>query len=104
MANSIYKNHKGVNQAIEFKGLKSQYIWYLGGGVVLLLILFSGMYILGLPPLVCVGVILSLGVFLVLNIYKMSKTYGQYGLMKAFAAKRIPKVVKVRSRKVFRKK
>ena len=33
MANSVYKINKGINKPIEFKGLKAQYIWYLGGGL-----------------------------------------------------------------------
>ena len=36
---------KGINKPLEFKGLKAQYIWYLGGGLVALLILFAIMYI-----------------------------------------------------------
>ncbi|HEU4791365.1 MAG TPA: DUF4133 domain-containing protein, partial [Flavobacterium sp.] len=45
MSNSVYQINKGINQSIEFKGLKAQYIWYLGGGVVVLMILFAVMYI-----------------------------------------------------------
>ncbi|RNL88475.1 DUF4133 domain-containing protein [Sinomicrobium pectinilyticum] len=103
MSNSVYQNHKGINQSIEFKGLKAQYIWYLGGGVVVLLILFAGMYILGLPPLICVGIILALGIVLVLKIYKMSKAYGEYGLMKKLARRQIPKVIKCYTRSIFYK-
>ncbi|RYD91937.1 MAG: DUF4133 domain-containing protein, partial [Sphingobacteriales bacterium] len=72
MANSIYQINKGINQSIEFRGLKAQYIWYLGGGIVALLIVFSAMYIIGLPSLVCVGVIGVAGTVLVVKIYKMS--------------------------------
>ena len=39
MANSVYQINKGINRSIEFKGLRAQYIWYLGGGVVALLIM-----------------------------------------------------------------
>ncbi|WP_268223495.1 DUF4133 domain-containing protein [Sinomicrobium oceani] len=104
MSNSVYQNHKGINQSIEFRGLKAQYIWYLGGGVVILLILFAAMYILGLPPLICVGIILTLGVFLVLKVYKMSKTYGEYGLMKKLARRHIPRVIKPYTRSTFYKR
>ncbi|MBC9797589.1 DUF4133 domain-containing protein [Sinomicrobium weinanense] len=103
MINSVYQNHKGINQTIEFRGLKAQYIWYLGGGIVILLILFAGMYILGLPPLICAGIILALGVFLVVKVYKMSKAYGEYGLMKKLAQRQIPKVIKSHSRSIFYK-
>ncbi len=101
MSNSIYKINKGINQSIEFKGLKAQYIWYLGGGVVGLLILFSLLYICGIPSLVCVGLIGILGTILVLKIYKMSHQYGEHGLMKAIARKQIPKAVRTYSRSVF---
>ena len=101
MSNSVYQINKGINQSIEFKGLKAQYIWYFGGGVVVLMILFSGMYIVGLPSIICIGMIGILGTLLVVKIYKMSNQYGEYGLMKALAKKQIPKSIKVYSRRVF---
>ena len=104
MANSVYQINKGINQSIEFRGLKAQYIWYLGGGIVALLIVFSAMYIIGLPSLVCVGVIGVAGTVLVVKIYKMSNTYGEYGMMKMLAKRQIPKAVRSRSRKIFLKK
>ncbi len=104
MANSVYQINKGINQSIEFKGLKAQYIWYLGGGVIALLIIFAAMYIIGLPSFVCIGIILTAGTVLVIRIYGMSNKYGEYGLMKALARKQVPKVIKSRSRKVFLKK
>ena len=101
MANSVYQINKGINQSIEFKGLKAQYIWYLGGGVVALLIVFAAMYIIGLPTYLCIGVILTAGTFLVMKIYGMSNKYGEHGLMKALARKQVPKLIKSRSRKIF---
>ena len=47
MANSIYKINKGINKPIEFKGLKAQYIWFLAGGILLLMFLFAVLYISG---------------------------------------------------------
>src|SRR4051812_23212639 len=44
----IYQINRGVNKPIEFKGLKAQYIGYLGGGLVVLLILFAILYLIGL--------------------------------------------------------
>ncbi|SCY74186.1 protein of unknown function [Flavobacterium anhuiense] len=101
MANSVYSINKGINQSIEFKGLKAQYIWYLGGGVVALMILFAIMYIIGIPSLVCVGFIGCCGGLLVFNIYRMSNTYGEHGMMKAIASRQLPKCIKVYSRAVF---
>ncbi|SDW50870.1 protein of unknown function [Hydrobacter penzbergensis] len=101
MANSVYQINKGINQSIEFKGLKAQYIWYLGGGVVALLIVFAVMYIVGLPTYLCIGIILTAGTFLVMKIYGMSHKYGEHGLMKTLARKQVPNVIKSRSRNVF---
>ncbi len=101
MSNSVYQINKGINQSIEFKGLKAQYIWYLGGGVVLLMIVFSLMYILGIPSVICVGIIGVSGVVLVMKIYQMSHKYGEHGLMKALSKKQVPKTVRTYSRKVF---
>jgi len=101
MQNSVYRVNKGINQSIEFKGLKAQYIWYLGAGVVLLMIVFAMLYIIGLPSLLCVGLIGVAGALMVFKIYRMSQKYGEYGMMKALAAKQAPKNIKVRSRRVF---
>jgi hypothetical protein len=104
MANSIYQINKGINQSIEFKGLKAQYIWYLGGGLVILLIAFAILYFIGLPSLLCVGIIGAAGTALVLQIYGMSSKYGEHGLMKALARKQVPESIRCNSRKVFLKK
>lgn len=101
MANSVYRINKGINRSIEFKGLKAQYIWYLGGGVIVLLILFAIMYILGLPTLICIGITVAAGSFLVVKVYGMSRQYGEHGMMKALARKGIPGVVKRKGRSVF---
>lgn len=101
MNNSVYQINKGINQSIEFKGLKAQYIWYLGGGVVALMVLFAILFFIGIPSVFCVGLIGVLGTLMVVKIYKMSHKYGEYGMMKAIARKQIPKNIKVYSRRVF---
>ena len=101
MSNNVYQINKGINQSIEFKGLKAQYIWYLGGGIIILMIVFSILYIVGLPSFICVGIIGISGGLLVMKIYSMSHKYGEYGLMKALSKKQLPKAVRTYSRKVF---
>ena len=98
---SIYHINKGINKSIEFKGLKAQYIWYLGAGILVLLILFAGMYIAGINSFFCLGIILALGTFLVYKIYGLSAKYGEHGMMKALARRSIPSVIKNNSRKTF---
>ena len=101
MANSVYTINKGINKSIEFKGLKAQYIWHFGGGVVGLLILYAVLYFIGLNTFVSLGIILSLGTLLVIRIYKLSNTYGEYGLMKKMARRSVPHAVKSYNRKAF---
>ena len=95
MSNSVYQINKGINKPIEFKGLKAQYIWYLGGGLVALLILFAIIYIAGVNVFICLGIILTLGTALFMYVYKLSRTYGEYGLMKKVAKKQFQSVLKI---------
>lgn len=97
---SVYHINKGINKPIEFKGLKAQYIWYLGGGLVALLILFAIIYIAGVHVFLCLAIILTLGSGLFMYVYKLSRTYGEHGLMKKIARKAVPKCVKNYSRRI----
>lgn len=99
--NSVYKINKGINKPIEFKGLKAQYIGYLGVGILTLLILFASMYIIGVNMFVCLAVCLILGTLLFIVVYKISDTYGQHGLLKKMARRNIPTCLKGKSRKQF---
>jgi hypothetical protein len=94
MSNSVYQINKGINKPIEFKGLKAQYIWYLGGGLVALLIVFAIIYIAGVNVFACLAIILTLGAGLFLYVYKLSRTYGEHGLMKKVAKKAVPRCIK----------
>ncbi|MCX2429914.1 DUF4133 domain-containing protein [Pedobacter sp. GR22-10] len=100
---SVYAINKGINKSVEFKGLKAQYIWYLGGGILGLLVLFAALYIIGVNQYICIAIILTAGSGLVYKVYGMSNKYGEHGMMKLMASRSIPKVVKCNSRKVFRK-
>ena len=99
--NSVYKINKGINKSIEFKGLKAQYIWYLGAGVLGLLILFAILYIVGLNTFLCLAIILIGGTVLFIYVYRLSNKYGEYGMMKKAASRSIPKIIKTNSRSIF---
>ncbi|MFD2599056.1 DUF4133 domain-containing protein [Sphingobacterium corticis] len=101
MMTSIYKINKGINQPIEFKGLKAQYIWYLGAGVVVLLIFFAVLYLFGIPNMICAAVVGVAAFGWISLVYKMSRDYGQHGLMKVFAWHCLPKAIHARSRRPF---
>ncbi len=101
MSNSVYQINKGINKPIEFRGLKAQYIWYLGAGLVLLLIVFAVLYIIGVNTFICLGLIILLTTILFMTVYRMSNKYGEYGLMKKMAKKIVPKEIKNYSRRTF---
>ena len=94
MNNSIYNINKGINKSIEFRGLRAQYIWYFGGLVLGLMIIFAILYIAGAGTIVCLVVCGSAATFGSLKIFALSKEHGEHGLMKVLACKRLPKVLK----------
>lgn len=101
MATSVYTINKGINKPIEFKGLKAQYIWYLGGGLLALLILFAILYIAGINTFICLAIIVGSATALFMHVYKMSRKYGEHGMMKTLAKRSIPTEVKAYSRKTY---
>jgi 4-hydroxybenzoate polyprenyltransferase len=98
---AVYSLNKNINKPVSFKGLKAQYIWYLGGGLLLLLIFFAILYICGVNPLACLVVIVLLGTLFFVQIYRLSHKYGEHGMMKRLAKKGIPKMLKAYSRHHF---
>jgi hypothetical protein len=103
MSNSVYKINKGINKPIEFKGLKAQYIWYLGIGLIVLLILFAVLYIVGVNTYVCLVLILIAGAILFIRVTKLSNKYGEHGMMKKVASQGVPRIIKSYTRKMFLK-
>jgi hypothetical protein len=101
MNNSIYTINKGINKSIEFRGLRAQYIWYFGGMVTGLLILFALLYICGVNTYICLFLIGGAATGGGIKIFALSHEYGEHGLMKAIAKKQVPKVLKSYTRKNF---
>ena len=98
---AIYQINKGINKPIEFKGLKAQYISFLAIGLVILLLLFTLMYLISLPVIWCLTVTGSLGGLLFQQVYRLSNRYGEFGLMKKSAKRYLPVYLKFRSRHLF---
>lgn len=101
MNNSVYKINKGINKPIEFKGFKAQYIWYLGIGLVGLLVLFAILYIAGVNTYLCLVLTVILGAVLFMRVSKLSNKYGEHGMMKKMASRSVPRVIKSYSRMPF---
>ena len=97
----VYNINKGINKPIEFKGLKAQYIGYLAGGLVGLLILFAVLYIAGMPLYGCILIVGTSGGALFYQVFALSHKYGQHGLMKRRTIRFLPGYLKFNSRKLF---
>jgi hypothetical protein len=98
---SIYQINKGINKPIVFKGLQGQYISWLAAGLVCLLILFAILFISGLPMLLVLPLILSLGCGLFLATSYLSRRFGTSGLEKHIAKRSVPVYLKFKSRRIF---
>nr|WP_295931975.1 DUF4133 domain-containing protein [uncultured Dyadobacter sp.] len=97
----IYPINKGINRSIIFRGLKAQYIWYMAATMLGQLIFYALMYLAGINTYVCLVVTIFLATISMIGVYHLSTTYGEHGLLKALAARRIPKVIKATSRSKF---
>ena len=98
---TVYEINKGINRSIVFKGIKAQYIIYLAAGLVGLLIVFAILYVIGINMYVCLGIILPSGGGLFMTVQNYSKKYGEHGLLKKAAGRKLPLCIQSRSRKVF---
>jgi hypothetical protein len=58
------------------------------------LIFFAIIYIIGINVFICLAVVVSLSTALFMYVYKLSRTYGEFGLMKKAARRGVPKVIK----------
>lgn len=100
---SVYAINKGVGRPIEFKGLQAQYIAYLAGGLVALLLLFAVSYLLGLGVWICLVMVFGLGSLLFSRVFRLSRQYGAHGLMKKRAKRGLPFTLRFRTRSEFLK-
>jgi hypothetical protein len=97
----VYEINRGINRPIEFKGLKGPYIFYMGGGFGILLILFAIGYLAGANLYVCIGVIGLLGCGLYTQVTRLSRQYGVHGLMKTTARRQVPPAISCHTRSLF---
>ena len=98
---SIYQINKGIGRAISFKGVKAQYIGYLAGSLLALLVLFAILYSIGVNTYICLVLVFGTGTALISQIFRMSRKYGEHGLLKRNAKRSLPDYLKFRSRKIF---
>ena len=88
-----YPINKGIGHSVEFKGLKAQYPFILGGGLLAVFFLVVVRYMAGADQLVCIGLGLTLGSLLVWGTFHLNSKFGEHGRMKLVATMSHPRYI-----------
>jgi len=88
---TIYNINKGIGKSVEFKGLKSQYLFIFAGGLLAIFILYVIMFSIGINQSFCIGFSILIASLLVWQTFSLNAKYGEHGLMKIAARKNHPK-------------
>jgi hypothetical protein len=90
---SEYPVNRGIGKPVEFKGLKSQYLFIFCGGLLAVFVVFIILFMAGVNQWLCIGFIVSASLLLVWQTFRLNAKYGTHGLMKAAARKRHPRFI-----------
>ncbi len=86
-----YSINKGIGKSVEFKGLKSQYLFLFAGGLLAVFVLFVILYMIGIDQWICIGFGVIAASVLVWMTFNLNAKYGEYGLMKLMAKRQHPR-------------
>lgn len=91
---------------MEFKGLKSQYLFIFAGGLLAVFVLFVILYMIGIDQWICIGFGVIAASVLVWLTFNLNAKYGEHGLMKLMSARQHPRYLINRKTafRLFRKK
>lgn len=86
-----YNINKGIGKSVEFKGLKSQYLFIFAGGLLAVFIVFVILYMAGVDQWFCIGFGVIASSALVWLTFNLNAKYGEHGLMKLLAKRQHPR-------------
>lgn len=86
-----YGINKGIGKSVEFKGLKSQYLFIFAGGLLSVFVLFVILYMIGIDQWVCIAFGVVAALVIVWLTFNLNAKYGEYGLMKLIAKRQHPR-------------
>ena len=97
--------NKGIGKSVEFKGLKSQYLFIFAGGLLAVFVVFVIIYMIGIDQWVCIGFGVIAASALVWMTFNLNAKYGEYGLMKVLAKRQHPRYLinRKNSRRLFQR-
>lgn len=95
--------NKGIGKSVEFKGLKSQYLFIFAGGLLAVFVVFVIMYMVGIDQWICIGFGVIAASALVWLTFNLNAKYGEHGLMKLLAKRQHPRYLinRKNSRRLF---
>ena len=96
-----YPVNKGAGNPVEFKGLKSQYLFVFAGGLTMVLLAVVILYLVGVAQWICISFGSISGGLLVWMTFRLNARYGEHGLMKLLAERRHPRYL-IHRKRVFR--
>ena len=86
-----YNINKGIGKSVEFKGLKSQYLFIFAGGLLSVFVDFVIMYMVGIDQWICITFGLIAASVLVWLTFNLNQKFGENGLMKLMAVRKHPR-------------
>jgi hypothetical protein len=86
-----YSINKGIGKSVEFRGLKSQYLFIFAGGLLAVFIAFVILYMAGVGQWFCIGFGVVAASALVWLTFRLNEKYGEHGLMKLRAKRQHPR-------------
>lgn len=88
-----YHINKGIGRAVEFKGLKAQYLFLFAGGLLGTLISVMILYMAGVNSYICLLLGAGGASMIIWQTFSLNRKYGEYGLMKVGARKKHPRYI-----------
>lgn len=101
MTTCVYPTYRAVGRPIEFMGLQGPYILLTAITLVADFLLFVILFCCGTTNWLCLSIGFGLGATAIATGRQLSQRFGARGFQKHLAAKRMPKAIRVDSRRVF---
>jgi hypothetical protein len=97
----VYVINKNIDRPLIFKGLKAQYIYYYLGVIVGCFIVFVGLNTSGVSTMITLIVTVAVLILGIQTVTIISNKFGEDGLMKYLAKRKLPKYIQIDSREYF---
>ncbi|MCD8177632.1 MAG: DUF4133 domain-containing protein [Tannerellaceae bacterium] len=88
-----YPINRGIGKEVEFKGLKSQYLFIFAGGLLTVFVVFVILFMAGAGQWFCISFGAVSASLLIWITFHLNNKYGSHGLMKLLSKKNHPRYI-----------